>query len=507
MKVGFFCSFWLACALFFSSFFLHAADNKTWFSGGMNEAFLKSKKEQKPIFLYWGAKWCPPCNELKSEIFSKDSFKTIIKPFIPVYLDGDSENAQIWGEKLGVRGYPTMLVLNPKGAEVMRIDTQLTFLEFEKALFWSLQKSMPLKEMLLRAKDGKLSDDLWQALSFISFSSIKDPSMTDVEKALLLKDLVVKIPKRLDLAKVRLTAKYLSALFSLEESQRKSYVEKAAILKGLSYLFENEKRILMARSFLIGNSWRALDYLSQEEKSVWKKKLIHASSILAKDKSLSVETRLWASAIEWQIERRGNKNTPLNKPAKERLLAAILKADKEAKTAYERQSVISGAAYLLRKIGYVDKAAKMLKKEAKVSASPWYYYSSLSRLFKDENRLEDAKRYMALARKSVKGRATRLQWMASELSFNGQKEEPQPVLSSEELKAFKDFYGLALSLEDGFVGRNARSAARVQKALRPFVRQPEVRRVFLAFGEKCEKTKNLNALKCREHFKALLDKG
>ena len=31
--------------------------------------------------------------------------------FVPVYLDGDSEAAQIWGERLKAAGYPTILVL------------------------------------------------------------------------------------------------------------------------------------------------------------------------------------------------------------------------------------------------------------------------------------------------------------------------------------------------------------------------------------------------------------
>ena len=38
--------------------------------------------------------------------------------FVPVYLDGDTELAQAQGERFGVLGYPTMIVLAPDGTEI-----------------------------------------------------------------------------------------------------------------------------------------------------------------------------------------------------------------------------------------------------------------------------------------------------------------------------------------------------------------------------------------------------
>ncbi|NRA45174.1 MAG: thioredoxin family protein [Oligoflexales bacterium] len=58
-----------------------------WFDGSIEDAFAQSQKSKKPVFLYWGAVWCPPCNELKSQVFMKPKFRNLISSVIPVYLD------------------------------------------------------------------------------------------------------------------------------------------------------------------------------------------------------------------------------------------------------------------------------------------------------------------------------------------------------------------------------------------------------------------------------------
>src|SRR5271170_6754153 len=58
-----------------------------WFRGDVGAAFDLAKAANKPVFLYWGAKWCPPCQQLKSSVFLRSDFIAKSKEFVAVYLD------------------------------------------------------------------------------------------------------------------------------------------------------------------------------------------------------------------------------------------------------------------------------------------------------------------------------------------------------------------------------------------------------------------------------------
>ena len=96
-----------------------------WFDGSVEEGFALAKSENKPVYLYWGAVWCPPCQYLKTTIFSRPEFVEKSNEFVTVYLDGDTERAQIYGERFDVMGYPTVIIFSPEGEEIMRMPTDV----------------------------------------------------------------------------------------------------------------------------------------------------------------------------------------------------------------------------------------------------------------------------------------------------------------------------------------------------------------------------------------------
>ena len=77
------------------------------------------------MFVYWGAKWCPPCNQVKATLFNRQDFIERSRSFVPVYVDGDSPGAQKLGARFHVSGYPTMVLFNPQGNEVTRLPGEV----------------------------------------------------------------------------------------------------------------------------------------------------------------------------------------------------------------------------------------------------------------------------------------------------------------------------------------------------------------------------------------------
>jgi protein disulfide-isomerase len=41
-------------------------DGIGWFDGSVDEAFAAAQESGKPIYLYWGAEWCPPCHAISA---------------------------------------------------------------------------------------------------------------------------------------------------------------------------------------------------------------------------------------------------------------------------------------------------------------------------------------------------------------------------------------------------------------------------------------------------------
>ena len=125
-----------------------------WFKGDVDAAFKSAQASNKPVLLYWGAQWCPPCKQLKSAVFSRPDFIEKSKLFVAVYLDGDLPDAQKWGDVFRVTGYPTVVVLKPDRTEITRIAGNMDLSLYARVLDDALGDVRPVKDVLALAVKG-----------------------------------------------------------------------------------------------------------------------------------------------------------------------------------------------------------------------------------------------------------------------------------------------------------------------------------------------------------------
>ena len=126
-----------------------------WFDGTVDEAFAHAAETGRPVYLYWGAEWCPPCHAIAATVFSKPEFIERSKLFVPVYLDGDLPNAQAAGERFGVLGYPTMIVFDAEGNELTRIRGGIDIEAYAGILDLTLNASSPASAVVARVMTGE----------------------------------------------------------------------------------------------------------------------------------------------------------------------------------------------------------------------------------------------------------------------------------------------------------------------------------------------------------------
>lgn len=101
------------------------------FGDNYKDALAKAKAEKKLLLAeFTGSDWCPPCKKQAAEVFSQQEFKDYAaKNLVLVELDyprskplSDAVKAQNQElkQKFGIRGYPTVLMLDGDGKELAR---------------------------------------------------------------------------------------------------------------------------------------------------------------------------------------------------------------------------------------------------------------------------------------------------------------------------------------------------------------------------------------------------
>jgi thioredoxin-like negative regulator of GroEL len=401
-----------------------------WFEGDVADAFSSASASGKPVFLYWGAAWCPPCQELKATIFKRQDFRDRLQLFVPVYLDGDAKGAQAWGERFHISGYPTVLVLRADRTELERVSGGMDLSRYAEVLDLALGQGRPVQELLAPADaagqqaaktaaedcrrlayNGWMLDDAWS----------QHPESLGTLAGQLAQAAELCPPDRT----VERTRLQMTAVHAAVRAQAKALAGGAAPSAQLLELLEPVPGVLADRDLAeaVGDTlWflpaeffgaAASVFAPQDAKrgrEILRRLWFALMDRLADDPRYSAADRIDAL----RSKALAAKSLSADGKVPPALAAAVTKRIDEALARehepYARASLVNSALNVLEVLGDDKRAHDILAGEIKTSAYAYYYMPDLADLEEKLGHTDQAVEWLARSYREAQGPATRFQW-------------------------------------------------------------------------------------------------
>lgn len=398
---------------------VHLPPGIDWFAGDVDAAFASAKASGKPIFLYWGAEWCPPCAQIKSTIFNRREFQERSRLFVPVYLDGDTPSAQRHGERFGVVGYPTMILFRPDGAEITRLPGTVDIARYSTILDVALADAKPVAEILrAAATGGAVSPNDWRLLAYYSWATDNGRALPADARLGTFRLLHDRCPPELEPECGRLYFEFLDAAASETERGLAPFDGLAradarrrllALLGSPAAAQANVDNLLYAPKDVVG----LLSDAGTPERSAltgaWRAALARLGS--GPDAAqFSGPEQIGAVRARVLLARLDAPQAPLPAELLEEARRTVARVDAATTDSYARQATTNAAAGLYWEAGLDGEANTLLVAELAKSKSPYYFMLDLAELAQKAGREAEAVDWLARAYAGAQGPATRFQW-------------------------------------------------------------------------------------------------
>jgi thiol-disulfide isomerase/thioredoxin len=431
-------------------------------------AFAQARRTGKPLFLYWGARWCPPCNQVKATVFTRADFVAQSRHFVAVQLDGDSAGAQKQAARFKVRGYPTMILFDAQGRELTRLPGEVDAPLYMQALQSALAGTRPVAELLAAAQRGDaLERPAWRQLAWYAWDTDEQQLLPQDRLPATLMRLAEAADAVEPAAALRLRLKAVIAAAGTEPPTALDDDARLAAGGALLRLLgdgasarEQTDLVTNYAKELVGTLSRPATPERAQLVAAWDQ----AARRLQADATLSRTDRLGALYARVALARLADDEDAAAAPAglQAEVLALAQALVDEVRDGDELQSVVTLAADVLKRAGLVAQSDTLLKAHLARSHSPYYLMSQLAGNAKARGDKDDALQWYQRAWEASRGPATRVQWGASYINA---LVDLAPEQAGRIEKAAAAMFGELAATPDAFYERNARSVQRIGRKL------------------------------------------
>jgi hypothetical protein len=368
--------------------------------GGLDAALAQARAQRRPLLLYWGARWCPPCNRVKSEIFAHDEFIRRSASVLCHHLDGDSAGAQALAARHGLRSYPTLVLYAPDGGEITRLPCELDGELFAAAVDTALAvhaagSSAALALEAALSGTRALGADEWSLLAHYSWD-------TDEGRLLGARDVSATLLALVRACRDADAAARLDLHAQLAAGGKG--VDAAANGAMLLALFSDARLARANLDLLVNSGVNLIKFASRREELA--AALGDMAARWADDLWLGAPDRLAALRLQMRLTRLLTATHGSQQQVGSRVAAALA----ESTDPHERHTLVNTAVSALNDAGLSEQAVQVLLAELPRSHSPYYFMLSLAAGAQRRGDLAAALDWYEQAWDAAVGAATRLQW-------------------------------------------------------------------------------------------------
>lgn len=453
--------------------------NLPWISAAsdaeIDAAFAQAARLNRPVLMYWGASWCPPCNQLKATLFNRQEFANLARQFVAVHVDGDRPGAQRVSSRFKVSGYPTVVLFTPGRQEITRLPGEVDAAQLLAVLGSGLNGGRPAQAVLADALAGKpVSAADWRVLAYYSWETGESQLVPKAETAPTLARLAAAHAATPGADADTTTRLWLKALAASDDAPAAKAVKPDAALRQRVQQVLASPALVRTHLDVIAGSAPDLVRVLEPEAATGPNPARDAlvaqfDAVLQRlqaDATLSRNDRMGALYSRVMLARLAMPKDAVQVQLAPALVAdvrrLVAEADREIRDGYERQAVITFGAAVLARAGLWDDSEALLKANLARSHSPYYLMSQLAGNYRRLGRNAEALRWYAQSYEQAVGPATRVQWGAGYVNALIDL-APQETARIE--KAVASLLAEAGQDSAAFEGRSARSYQRVAAKL------------------------------------------
>jgi thiol-disulfide isomerase/thioredoxin len=376
-----------------------------------DNALARSQETSRPIFLYWGTKWCPPCAEMQVTVLRRPQFRARCAHMVVLAIDGDAPGAQACGERVDVSVYPSMLILDRDEREWIRLPCGLKEGVFCSVIDAALRKRMPMSLLVdaLYHRGGDLDEDDLTLLAFHYWPQDRR-IRPGAERLGFLERLDAAVPRNL----AGLASRVL--VWHITERSGRPLTDTAPTLRyrlydQVSALFDSREATFSALYYLLVAVEPVVEFLCENDAGRRRdliKIILGVVERLAEDPTLSWTERLIAHSARLSLESDAATSDG-SSPVLERTRALVTQADRATVGQVERQSVMNMAGHLLRQSGLREESIRLFCREINRSPWPTYFMPYVAEMYMEQGESDEAFRWWRRSYEDAPGKSTRFE--------------------------------------------------------------------------------------------------